>query len=97
MEHKCIIKYTYDTFSVEYTAEAVPRHCSEIHCEENELCTCSLCLCCSVCASGCPCPLATTDPNKKLAQLLGFGDANYRLATLDKPGLYSSTKSYKLP
>ena len=70
-------------FLVEYVTEIVPSHCSEIHCEENEFCNCSMCLCCSVCASGCSCPLATSDPNKKVAQLLGFGDTNYRLAILN--------------
>ena len=58
------------TFLVEYTVQNV----------ENEF-ECSACVCCSVCSEQCHCPMAESDPNEKMAQILGFGDCNYRLVS----------------
>ena len=44
------------------------------------MCLCSLCSCCSVCTSKCTCPVAQTDPNLKINELLGLGDEKYKQA-----------------
>ena len=62
---------------MEYRPNIETRLCGDLDCEETEACLCSLCLCCTVCVAKCSCAVAQTDPDKKLAELLGFGDANY--------------------
>ena len=51
--------------------------CESLDCEATQACFCSNCVCCSVCSAHCSCPQSTRDPDKKLAQILGFGDSNY--------------------
>ena len=63
---------------VEYTIDRETKNCADLSCQERQACLCSLCSCCSVCSGRCDCPQATLDPNKKLAELLGFGDEKYR-------------------
>ena len=50
---------------------------TDFDCQDEAMCLCSLCICCSVCCAQCDCQMATKDPNLKIAQLLGFGDRNY--------------------
>ena len=65
---------------VEYIPNRETRLCADLDCQDSQVCLCSLCVCCSVCVARCGCPAAQTDPNSKLAELLGFGDDAYRLA-----------------
>ena len=69
---------------MEYSRNAEVVKCEDLDCENNQSCCCSECMCCSVCSASCQCPAATTDHNKKMAQILGFGDRAYRLAQLFK-------------
>ena len=70
--------FALDNPLVDYTSEQETRKCSDLDCEIVEKCSCSKCLCCSVCAATCDCPVATKEPNKKMAEILGFGDWAYR-------------------
>ena len=63
---------------VEYTPVRETKICADLNCSEKQACLCSLCSCCSVCSSQCSCPEAESDPNQKIAELLGFGDDKYR-------------------
>ena len=63
---------------VEYSPNTNVKVCADLDCMEKKACWCSLCSCCSVCSSKCSCSEAITEPNKKLAELLGFGDSLYR-------------------
>ena len=65
---------------VEYPSNPETKDCADLECEEIQLCLCSLCSCCSVCTSKCSCPSAQTDPDQKVAELLGLGDEKYREA-----------------
>ena len=40
-------------------------------------CECDECTCCTVCSLLCECPMATKDLDKKVREILGFGDASY--------------------
>ena len=63
---------------VEYAPATETKVCEDLDCQETDMCLCSLCTCCSVCLAKCGCPAAQLDPNLKLAEILGFGDDNYR-------------------
>ena len=63
---------------MDYTADNETNVCEDMECEKNQKCSCSKCLCCSVCSALCGCPMATEDPNKKMAEILGFGDFSYK-------------------
>ena len=79
---------------MDYTVDTEVIRCAELDCEGRGICSCSRCLCCSICSALCDCPSATTDPNKKMAQILGFGDVNYRLERgLTNSGIFFLTFS----
>ena len=63
---------------MEYIPDKEVKTCSDLDCEETQICLCSFCSCCSVCVTKCQCSMATIDPNEKLAEMLGFGDDSYR-------------------
>ena len=63
---------------VNYTSSKENKPCEELDCVADNKCTCSQCLCCSVCSALCECPAATHDPNKKIAEILDLGDWAYR-------------------
>ena len=52
--------------------------CEDLDCENDQMCSCSMCVCCSACSALCECQMATRDPNQKMADILGFGDSAYR-------------------
>ena len=56
--------------------------CCSLECEITRQCSCSRCLCCSNCSLTCKCPWVVTDPNDKLAKLLGLNSEDYRLIFL---------------
>ena len=56
--------------------------CEELDCVKSQICRCSKFLCCTICAARCVCPAATTDPNKKMIQILGFGELGRRLVNV---------------
>ena len=62
--------FALDNPLVDYTSEQETRKCSDLDCEILEKCCCSKCLCCSVCAAKCDCPVVTKEPNKKIAEIL---------------------------
>ena len=63
---------------VEYTTDQETKICEDLDCENDQMCSCSMCVCCSACSALCECQMATRDPNKKMADILGFGDSAYR-------------------
>ena len=63
---------------VDYTSPKDIKNCQELECVKGLMCSCSNCLCCTVCSAKCDCPASTKDPNKKIAEILGFGDWAYR-------------------
>ena len=65
---------------VDYTAEIIKEDCVAAGCELSEVCICSLCKCCTVCAEERNCLKAFKDQNIIFKSLLGFGDENFRLA-----------------
>ena len=65
-----------DTTALDYSIQEEITTCSE--CELDLICSCSLCSCCSVCTQRCTCPRATKDVDRKMEEILGFGDENYR-------------------
>ena len=62
---------------VDYSVATEVSMCVSQTCLVDGMCSCSACLCCSVCSDKCLCPAASADPNLRLAQLLGFGDEEY--------------------
>ena len=70
---------------MDYSSKKEDITCEELDCEVILICRCSKCFCCSICTARCGCPAATTDHNKKMAQVLGFGDLAYRLANIYGP------------
>ena len=75
LEH---IKQTIKQILVDYSDSMEGRACDSQTCLLDEKCSCAECSCCSVCTQKCPCPAATSDPNLRLAQILGFGDTEYK-------------------
>ena len=63
---------------VVYATSADKKICKDLDCANSGKCTCSECLCCTVCASQCTCSEATLDADQKVAEILGFGDWAYR-------------------
>ena len=63
---------------VEYSPTTETRHCADLECESIGSCLCALCSCCTVCLAKCSCLAAKQNPDEKLADILGFGDAMYR-------------------
>ena len=63
---------------IDYTSREDSKVCEELDCTNEQKCSCSNCLCCSVCSAKCDCPASTENPNKKVAEILGLGDWAYR-------------------
>ena len=63
---------------MDYTSTKTTKVCEELDCLNDQKCSCSNCLCCTICSTNCDCPAATQDPDKKVAEILGFGDWAYR-------------------
>jgi hypothetical protein len=61
-----------------YDVEKVASGCSS-DCADQLDCVCSTCHCCCYCSEACECRWADTDPDSKLASLLGLGSQAYRL------------------
>ena len=68
-------KFNITYYLVDYTEATTQIFCDELNCgEAKDTCCCSTCLCCSVCAELCQCAVAETNPNKKMASVLGLDD-----------------------
>ena len=66
------------TFLVHYTDDQTQTRQCSAECAAKEACCCCKCFCCTNCADKCYCDWAIRDYNEKLANLLGFGDVNYK-------------------
>ena len=68
----------------EYSSNNRIISCQDLKCEDTaSSCSCSLCRCCTVCAQDCCCARAISDPDQKLADILGLSDEKYIYLDLD--------------